>query len=131
MGELATVAGRTWWDLVEDLAASTPDRTLLTDTRGRALTCRQYRDAAERAAAGLHELGLRPGMVLSWQLPTTLEAAVLMSAAARLRLVQNPLMPVLRDRGPDHIFTQPPPDPLVPPRPVPRYDPAPPARPTA
>src|SRR5260370_10236671 len=105
MGELATVAGRTWWDLVEDLAASTPDRTLLTDTRGRALTCRQYRDAAERAAAGLHELGLRPGMVLSWQLPTTLEAAVLMSATARLGPVQNPPMPVLPHRGPVHILT--------------------------
>jgi acyl-CoA synthetase (AMP-forming)/AMP-acid ligase II len=122
MGELATVAGRTWWDLVEDLAASTPDRTLLTDTRGRALTCRQYRDAAERAAAGLHELGLRPGMVLSWQLPTTLEAAVLMSAAARLGLVQNPLMPVLRDRELDHIFTQLRPDALVAPRQFRGYD---------
>src|SRR3982074_3890577 len=61
-------------------------------------------------------------MVLSWQLPTSLEAAVLMSAAARLGLRQTPLMPVLRDRELDHIFPQLRPDALVAPRQFRGYD---------
>ena len=86
---------RSFWRLVCDAAARAPERVVLADDYGRTLTAAQFHDAAERAAAGLP---VRPGMVVSWQLPTTLEACVLMGALARLGAVQNPVIPVLRER---------------------------------
>lgn len=86
-----------WWALIERRAASAPESCLLADTHGRRLTSSEYRETAEAIAAGLFEQGVRPGMTVSWQLPTTTEAALLMSALARLGVTQNPLMPVLRD----------------------------------
>ncbi|WP_459979343.1 AMP-binding protein, partial [Mycobacterium avium] len=61
------------------------------------MTARQLYDAACVAAAALAERGVRPGAVVSWQLPTTLETMVLMAALARLGAVQNPIIPVLRE----------------------------------
>jgi acyl-CoA synthetase (AMP-forming)/AMP-acid ligase II len=87
--------GRSFWHLVCDAAARAPERMVLADDYGRTLTTAGLRDAAERVAAGLP---VRPGMVVSWQLPTTLEACVLMCALARLGAVQNPVIPVLRER---------------------------------
>jgi len=84
-----------FWQLVCDAAARAPQRLVLADDYGRALTTAQLRDAAEQVAAGLP---VRPGMVVSWQLPTTLEACVLMAALARAGAVQNPVIPVLRER---------------------------------
>jgi acyl-CoA synthetase (AMP-forming)/AMP-acid ligase II len=84
-----------FWGLVRDAAARAPERVVLADDYGRTLTTVQLRDAAERVAAGLPA---RPGMVVSWQLPTTLEACVLMAALSRAGAVQNPLIPVLRER---------------------------------
>lgn len=99
---LESIAG--WWDLVERRADATPDARLLFDAAGRSLTCAEYRDQADRTAAGLWELGVRPNMTVSWQLPTTLEAAVLLAACTRLGVVQNLLMPVLREAEIGPIF---------------------------
>jgi cyclohexanecarboxylate-CoA ligase len=93
----------TLWELVCSAAEAMPDKVILADDHGRTLTTTQYRDAAERVAAGL-EVG--PGEVVSWQLPTTLEAPVLMAALARLDAVQNPVISVLRDREVRIITTQ-------------------------
>jgi cyclohexanecarboxylate-CoA ligase len=46
------------------------------------------------------------GSIVSWQLPTTLEALVVMSALARLGAVQNPLIPSLREAEIDLIVAQ-------------------------
>jgi cyclohexanecarboxylate-CoA ligase len=89
------MAARTFWQLVCDSAATAPARVVLADDYGRSLTTVQLRDAAERVAAGLP---VRPGMVVSWQLPTTLEAVVVMAALARAGAVQNPVIPALRER---------------------------------
>ena len=62
----------TLWRLVETTAADHPDRLVVVDDHGRRLTTAQLRDEAERVAAGLHDLGLRRGDAVSWQLPTTL-----------------------------------------------------------
>lgn len=86
---------RSFWQLVCDAAAQAPERVVLADDYGRTLTTTRLRDAAEQVAAGLP---VRPGMVVSWQLPTTVEACVLMCALARLGAVQNPVIPVLRER---------------------------------
>ncbi len=93
----------TFWDLVSTAADDAPDRVVVADDFGRSLTSLQLRDAAERVAAGL---GVRPGQVVSWQLPTTLEAVVVLAALARVGAVQNPIIPVLRESEVALITTQ-------------------------
>lgn len=88
----------TFWELVERRAALTPDTELLTDGLGRSLTAAGFKAAAERTAAALAGRGVGVGTVVSWQLPTTLESAVLMMALARLGAIQNPIIPTLRER---------------------------------
>jgi acyl-CoA synthetase (AMP-forming)/AMP-acid ligase II len=68
---------------------------VLADDHGRSLTALELRLAAERVAAGL---GVAPGAVVSWQLPTTIESIVVLAALARLGAVQNPVIPILRER---------------------------------
>jgi acyl-CoA synthetase (AMP-forming)/AMP-acid ligase II len=93
----------TFWGLVEATAARTPDAVMLEDEQDRSMTFAEYRSAAEVAAAGLLELGVTSGSVVSWQLPTTIEAAVLMAALARLDAVQNPIIPIMREREVTYI----------------------------
>jgi acyl-CoA synthetase (AMP-forming)/AMP-acid ligase II len=99
-------SGPTFWSLVEDATASGPDLVVAADDHGRALTRTELRDEAEAIAAGLFERGVRPGAVVSWQLPTTLEGLVLLAALARLGAVQNPLIPLLREREVGFITNQ-------------------------
>ncbi|MEZ4331704.1 MAG: AMP-binding protein [Myxococcota bacterium] len=87
----------TFWDLVVQRADATPAHVILADDRGRALSAAAYREACERVAAGLAaEEDVGSGSVVAWQLPTVLEAAVLMGALARLGAVQCPMIPILR-----------------------------------
>jgi acyl-CoA synthetase (AMP-forming)/AMP-acid ligase II len=94
------------WDLMVARAELTPDRVLVTDDRGRCLTAAGWRQAAEQVAAGLAELGVGQGTVVSWQLPTIMESVVLMLALARLGAVQNPIIPILRRREVGFIVAQ-------------------------
>ncbi|HMG28119.1 MAG TPA: AMP-binding protein [Acidimicrobiia bacterium] len=86
------------WELIERRVAQTPDATMAVDEDGRTLTFREYHDAAERAAAGLAELGVGDGTPVSWVLPTWLESLVLVGALSRLGAVQNPIFPIYRHR---------------------------------
>jgi len=86
------------WELVERRAAATPDALFAVDESDRRLDFAGYRDAALRAAAGLHARGVGPGTPVSWMLPTTLEALVLAGALCRLGAVQNPILPIYRER---------------------------------
>ena len=76
------------------------------DDADRTLDFAGYRDAALRGAAGLAGLGLGAGDVVSWQLPTSLEALVLCAALARLGVVQNPILPIHREREVDFVVRQ-------------------------
>jgi acyl-CoA synthetase (AMP-forming)/AMP-acid ligase II len=62
------------------------------------LNAAEFADRAESVAAGLHGLGVQSGETVSWQLPTTIEAAVLMAALSRLEVTQNPIIPAFRER---------------------------------
>ncbi|MEU3930711.1 AMP-binding protein [Streptomyces sp. NPDC029044] len=93
----ALSSSRTLWDLVTRRAALTPDRPLFLQD-GRTLTFGALRTRAERVAAGLYGMGVRPGTVVAWQLPTRIETAVLSFALARLGAVQTPVIPFYRDR---------------------------------
>ena len=86
------------WDLIEQRAAATPDAKFAIDEHERSLTFAGYRDACDRAAAGLHALGVGEGTNVSWELPTWIESMVLVGALARLGAVQNPMLPIYRER---------------------------------
>ncbi|MGW0293174.1 class I adenylate-forming enzyme family protein [Streptomyces tuirus] len=93
----ALSSSRTLWELVTRRAALTPDRPLFLQD-DRTLTFGALHARAERVAAGLYGMGVRPGTVVAWQLPTRIETAVLSFALARLGAVQTPVIPFYRDR---------------------------------
>ena len=97
---------RNIWDLIVARAEESPDREMAVDETGRRLTFGQYRDRCERAAAGLAALGVGDGTVVSWVQPTTLEAMVLFGALRRLGAVQNPILPIYREREVGFIIRQ-------------------------
>src|SRR5438874_213756 len=70
------------------------------------MTDAQYRDEAERAAAGLLAMGIKEGDVVSWQLPTWLESFVLAAALSRIQAIQNPILPIYREREVGFIARQ-------------------------
>ncbi|WP_406125280.1 class I adenylate-forming enzyme family protein [Streptomyces sp. NBC_00989] len=90
-------SSRTLWELVVRRADLTPDRPVLLQD-DRALSFGELRDRSERVAAGLYGMGVRPGTVVAWQLPTRIETALLSFALARLGAVQTPVIPFYRDR---------------------------------
>jgi cyclohexanecarboxylate-CoA ligase len=100
------MSDETYWGLIAEAARRRPDWPLLADDYGRCLTARQFRDAACATAAAFAERGIGVGTVVSWQLPTTLETAVVMAALARLGVVQNPIIPILREHEVGFITAQ-------------------------
>jgi non-ribosomal peptide synthetase component E (peptide arylation enzyme) len=92
------IRAQSLWELVEARADATPDALFAVDETDRSLSFRAYRDAALRAAGGLAALGVGQGTVVSWMLPTWLESMVLAAALARLGAVQNPILPIYRER---------------------------------
>ena len=94
------------WRLVERRADLTPDGLLVIDDQHRTMTFGQFRDRAERVAAGLAERGVTEGTVVSWQLPSRIETMVLFAALCRLGAVQNPLIMMLREPEVDFICRQ-------------------------
>lgn len=96
----------TFWELLVASATAHPSRVILADDHGRTMSVAGLRDSAEAVAAGLVELDVRPGAVVSWQLPTTIESAVMLAACARLGAIQNPIIPLLREREIEHITRQ-------------------------
>ncbi len=103
---MASTLPQTFWELVVHAADEQPDALVLSDDHGRSLTRSQLREAAGATAAALSGRGVKPDTVVSWQLPTTIEAAVLLVALARIGAVQNPLIPILREREVSFITRQ-------------------------
>jgi acyl-CoA synthetase (AMP-forming)/AMP-acid ligase II len=79
---------------------------LVVDENGRALTFAALRDGSERVAAGLAAMGIREGDVVTWQLPTWIESFVLVVALSRLPAIQNPVLPIYREREVGFIVRQ-------------------------
>jgi len=86
------------WELVEARAAASGPRRMLVDEADREVTFGEFRDRCEVVAAGLYAMGVRPGSVVSWQLPTRIETIVLSFALARLGAIQNPIIHIYRER---------------------------------
>ena len=103
---MPNVEGGSLWELVEARAAATPDALAAIDEDGRTLTWAEAKTEAERAAAGFARLGIGAGDVVSWQLPTWLESKLLVLALARLGAIQNPMLPIYREREVGFIVRQ-------------------------
>ena len=97
---------RTFWELMERRVDATPDALMAVDEDMRTLTFAEFWAEAELAAAGLAAVGVGPGAVVTWQLPTWIESLVLAAALSRLDAVQNPVLPTYRDRELDVITQQ-------------------------
>jgi len=95
---VSLLAAATLWELVEKRAATSPDKEMTVDEDGRRITFGEYKAAAERAAAGLASRGIGAGRVVSWMLPTWHESLILAAALSRLSAVQNPIIPIYRER---------------------------------
>lgn len=96
----------TMWELLEARAAASPDVVVLIDQDDREITFGQLRDLAERTAAGLFALGVHGGTRVTWQLPTRIETVALSLALARLGAIQNPIIPIYRDREVGFVVAQ-------------------------
>jgi len=97
---------KTLWRLLEERSAASPGRTMLLDEHDRRLSFADCRATSERVAAGLLALGIREGTPVTWQLPTRIEAVVLSLALARLGAVQNPILPIYREREVGAVLQQ-------------------------
>jgi cyclohexanecarboxylate-CoA ligase len=97
---------QTLWGMIERRAQQTPDWLMAVDEHGDRLTFGQFHQAALRAAAGFHQLGVTEGTPVSWQLPNWLRSLVLVGALSRLGAVQNPLVPIYREREVGFIVGQ-------------------------
>ncbi|MCR9095210.1 MAG: AMP-binding protein [bacterium] len=88
----------TFWSLLEKRAQATPDALVMVDESDREVTFASLRDQAERIAAGLQATGVGPGDAVSWVLPSRIDTILLVCALARLSVVQNPCLPIYRER---------------------------------
>src|ERR1700722_10891126 len=88
-----TIAG-----LLDECAAARPYRPLLRDVDGETLTMSQVAGLASVAAGWLTDAGVCPGMTVAWQLPSRVNAAVVMLALARMPVAQAPVLHLYRRR---------------------------------
>lgn len=84
-------------DHLDRVAARTPEKLAFKDSR-RTITYAQLASEVERAAVGMIELGVRPGEVVSHQLPNWIEFVVVHLACVRIGAISNPLIPIYRER---------------------------------
>ena len=84
-------------DFLDEHAEKTPDKMAYVDRRG-TLTYAELRAASIRCALGLLELGVKPGEVVSFQLPNWMEWIVLHYGATRMGAILSPLIPIYRER---------------------------------
>lgn len=87
---------RTIADLAAERVAANPGRILLIDGERR-LSCSDLYDSAQRLAGYFDAIGLKPGEVVSFQLPNWWECSVINLAAAMTGVVVNPIVPINRD----------------------------------
>ncbi|HEY6426981.1 MAG TPA: AMP-binding protein [Acidimicrobiales bacterium] len=100
------VEGQTLPSLVDRRAAATPRHVLLVDESGRRMTADGFRASSQRVADRLRATGIDRGSLVSWILPTRMEALVLTLALSRLGAVQIPVIPVYREREIGHILDE-------------------------
>jgi cyclohexanecarboxylate-CoA ligase len=96
----------TLWELLEERVSLAPRGLLFVDEAGQRVTFTEFRSASLRMADGLKTLGIGAGTVVSWILPTSIDAFVVMAALSRLSAVQNPIVPIYGEREIGHIIDE-------------------------
>lgn len=104
--DVLSTADKTLWQLVCERANITPHKQMARDENGRTMTFGEYKSWCERMAAGLHQRGIKEGTNVSWILPSRFESLVLAGALSRLGAVQNPILPIYRQREVTFIAEQ-------------------------
>ncbi len=82
-----------------------PEREILIDGPVR-LTVGDFVGRAQALAGGLRQLGLGPGDIITWEIPSWWEAAVLATAIDWIGAVNNPIIPIYREREVSFIARQ-------------------------
>lgn len=90
-------------DMARELTAKDPDKVMLIEGESR-LSRRECYEGALRLAAWFLARGLKPGDVISFQLPNWVEASVIALAARMTGLVINPIPPIYRESELGHIL---------------------------
>jgi cyclohexanecarboxylate-CoA ligase len=96
----------TMWELVARRAEQTPHRPMLLDESGNKISFGRFAERCAALASALYTLGIGPGTVVSWQLPTRIDSVVLSMALARLGAVQNPILHIYREREVAFVLSQ-------------------------
>ena len=86
---------RTLNDIWNTQVAAFPDREYVSDNLGVRYTYAEIDDKASRLAAWLHDVGVKNGDVVSYQMPPWSEFCILYVACLKVGAVSHPL-PVLR-----------------------------------
>ncbi|MFL6056098.1 MAG: AMP-binding protein [Actinoallomurus sp.] len=89
--------GRIITDHLDEVVGDDPDKIAFIDPR-RQITYGALRQQVDHCALGLLELGVRPGDVVSFQLPNWIESITVHYAATRIGAISNPLIPIYRER---------------------------------
>jgi len=95
---------RTLLDYFDAAVVRTPQAIAVVGPRGERLTFAQLDETSRRVAAHFAALGLKKGDVISIQLPSWAEFAVVHLAATRLGGVTNPLLPIYRENELSYIL---------------------------
>lgn len=90
-------------DYLDEAVRDTPEKVAIvarnvTDGVTTRLTYADLANHVERIAVGLFRLGVKPGDVVSFQLPNWWQFVALYLACVRIGAVANPLMPIFRQR---------------------------------
>ncbi len=93
----------TFYSILASRANAHPDCVAVIDHRG-PVTYRELRERVDRVAAGLHQLGIGPGDVVTIQLPNWTEFAYVFFACERVGAVANQIGPDYRSREVEYIL---------------------------
>jgi acyl-CoA synthetase (AMP-forming)/AMP-acid ligase II len=99
--------------LIGERASVTPDRVAFVTEDGREISFAGYKVRVDKLAEALSRRGVVQGTRVSWQLPTSIAALVLVGALAKLGAVQNPILPFYRERELSFIVSQSRPDAFI------------------
>jgi non-ribosomal peptide synthetase component E (peptide arylation enzyme) len=93
---------QTFYDILARRAHEHPDREAIVDHRQR-VTYREVVEHVDRTAAGLRQLGIGAGDVVTIQLPNWVEFAYVFFACERLGAIANQIGPDFRSREVEYI----------------------------
>src|SRR6266852_3856013 len=93
----------TFYSILASRAEAHPDRVAIVDRRG-AVTYAELLTRVDRVAAGLHQLGIGAGDVVTIQLPNWAEFAYVFFACERVGAVANQIGPDYRSREVEYIL---------------------------